>query len=288
MRLIMTLLVRDEVDIVRANLDFHLEQGVDYVIATDNGSQDGTREILAEFAAQGILSIIDEPGDDYDQRRWVSRMARIAREEHAADWIINNDADEFWFPESGNLKTELLASEATTIACERRHMVFAHDQAPARDHFTTIVHRICRPLPFPHLRDVLSDPLPAPYFYFALAPKVLCRAAGLREVHQGNHDASYAHKSTRPSSNIGIYHYPVRSRAQFLTKIANGGAAYSRNATVPVDAGWHWRRWYRMLSRGHAELAYREALPSVDQLQRATGEGTVIVDTRLRDYLCTL
>ncbi len=38
MKLVMTLLLRDEEDIVRENLDFHLAQGVDRVIVTDNGS----------------------------------------------------------------------------------------------------------------------------------------------------------------------------------------------------------------------------------------------------------
>ena len=42
MKLVMTLLVRDEQDIVRENLDFHLAQGVDQVIVTDNGSEDAT------------------------------------------------------------------------------------------------------------------------------------------------------------------------------------------------------------------------------------------------------
>ena len=42
----MTLLLRDEEDIVRENLDFHLAQGVDRVIVTDNGSEDRTLEIL--------------------------------------------------------------------------------------------------------------------------------------------------------------------------------------------------------------------------------------------------
>jgi hypothetical protein len=43
MRLVMTLLVRDEADIVDAQLAFHLHAGVDFVIATDNLSSDGTQ-----------------------------------------------------------------------------------------------------------------------------------------------------------------------------------------------------------------------------------------------------
>jgi len=52
-RLVMTLLVRDEVDIVRANVDFHLEYGVDFVIVTDKGS-----------------SMTYEPGGSWSTGRW--------------------------------------------------------------------------------------------------------------------------------------------------------------------------------------------------------------------------
>ena len=78
MKLVMTLLVRDEEDIVRENLDFHLAQGVDQVIVTDNGSEDATVEILREYESQGALRLLLEPSDDYSQGRWVTRMARLA------------------------------------------------------------------------------------------------------------------------------------------------------------------------------------------------------------------
>jgi hypothetical protein len=39
MKLVMTLLVRDEQDIIADNLDFHLAQGVDVVLVTDNFSE---------------------------------------------------------------------------------------------------------------------------------------------------------------------------------------------------------------------------------------------------------
>ena len=49
----MTLLVRNEADIVDAQVAFHLHAGVDFVIATDNGSDDGTLEILERYARTG-------------------------------------------------------------------------------------------------------------------------------------------------------------------------------------------------------------------------------------------
>lgn len=100
MKLLMTLLVRDEEDILEQHLDFHLGHGVDFVIATDNLSQDRSGEILRRYERAGRLRLLDEPEDNYSQAKWVTRMARMAATEYGADWVINSDADEFWWPES--------------------------------------------------------------------------------------------------------------------------------------------------------------------------------------------
>ena len=108
MKLVMTLLVRDEADIVDAQIAYHLDAGVDLVVATDNRSEDATTEILRRYAREGVLHLIREPGDDLRQSEWVTRMARLAATDHGADWILNADADEFWLARRASLK-ELLA-----------------------------------------------------------------------------------------------------------------------------------------------------------------------------------
>ena len=50
-KLAMTLIVRNEADIIEDNLRYHRAQGVDFFIVLDNGSTDGTLEILESLRA---------------------------------------------------------------------------------------------------------------------------------------------------------------------------------------------------------------------------------------------
>ena len=105
MKVVMTLLVRDEVDIISSIVRYHLAMGVDFIIATDNGSQDGTSEILKTFEKSGRVAYRYQAPSDFSQHAWVTDMARQAYIEYHADWVINGDADEFSSPGGARLKT---------------------------------------------------------------------------------------------------------------------------------------------------------------------------------------
>src|SRR5919197_4229962 len=109
MKLVMTVLARDEADVIEAHINFHLKAGVDFVIATDNRSQDGTTEILESYARKGQLHLIRENSEYLEQAEWITRMGRLAASEFGADWVIHSDADEFWWPRGESLK-DVLAS----------------------------------------------------------------------------------------------------------------------------------------------------------------------------------
>src|SRR5438067_5376043 len=78
----------------------------DVVAVTDQRSDDGTREILDAIASSGRLYPFDEPGL-LDRSAKVTEMARFAAGELGADWVIDGDADEFWWPRGGSLKDVL-------------------------------------------------------------------------------------------------------------------------------------------------------------------------------------
>jgi len=109
MRLVMTLKVRDEADVIEDNLRFHRAMGVDFFVVTDNASVDGTAEILERYVAAGLAHVIHEPtsGLRMNEVDWTTRMARLAATQYGADWVFNNDADEFWWPLTGTIKGAL-------------------------------------------------------------------------------------------------------------------------------------------------------------------------------------
>ena len=285
MKLVMTLLLRDEADIVAQNLDFHLEQGVDHVVAVDNGSIDGTREILEDYRSRGLVSIVDELGRGFDQDLWMTRAAQVARDAHGADWILHNDADEFWMSPTGDLKAELAETPANVLHCPRWHMIFGWDGDCAGPWHERCRYRVARAVPAQPPDDIHADDLPVPYFYMDLPPKILTRAEGLVSVTQGNHAATFEGRVVTAPSDITIYHYPVRTAAQLQRKIQAGGAAYGRNRRLPHRVGWHWRRWYRMLEQKGIGAVLDDALPDRARLLADLAAGTVVEDRAMLDWL---
>jgi glycosyltransferase involved in cell wall biosynthesis len=286
MKLIMILLVRDEVDIVRKNIEFHLNNGVDHVIAIDNGSIDGTRDILADLARSTPVTIQDEPARDYAQSTWVTRAIFQAREALHADWIFSNDADEFWIAPDLQIKDVLNNTSAHMLQVTRRNMVYAYDAPPENgDWAGGLVYRVAVPMLRPAIDDIYTAPLPCPYFYMNLPPKVIFRAEGFREIGMGNHGAVFETKVDTALTDMVIYHYPVRSAAQFERKVIQGGAAFLNHKNLGKMTGWHWRRWHRMEQAEGIGAPLREALPSQADIAADLAAGRLLYDTRGRDVL---
>ena len=124
MKLVMTLLVRDADDLISSNLDFHLRSGVDHFIVMNNLSTDRTESLLEPYRNRGLVTYLYQPEDTFSQNRWVTQMARSAYD-MGADWVINNDADEFWYADGLDLKRALsgVSVEHHAVAADRKHFV---------------------------------------------------------------------------------------------------------------------------------------------------------------------
>lgn len=105
----MTLLVRDEEDIVERNIEHHLSRGVSHIFATDNLSTDGTTEILLKYQRLGLHTYYREQSHTHDQATWVTRMAQKAHQKLPSSIVFHVDTDEFWWPDHGTLPSVLCA-----------------------------------------------------------------------------------------------------------------------------------------------------------------------------------
>ena len=212
MRLVMTLLVRDEADIVDAQVAFHLHAGVDLVIATDNASTDGTTEILERYERAGRVRLLRELGDEVHQAEWVTRMARLAATEHDADWVINSDADEFWWPREGSLK-DVLAAVPDRFGVVRgawRHFLPRPDDGAF--FAERMVVRLARPA-HPGVKTTV----------FHAHQKVAHRAVADVHVEIGNHDAvGTGLLPLRGWLPIEVFHFSFRTVEQ-VEKKGRGG-----------------------------------------------------------------
>ena len=266
MKLVMTLLVRDEADIVDAQIAFHLHAGVDFVIATDNASADGTAEILESYARAGRLHLIREEGEDMRQGAWVTRMARLAATEFGADWVLNSDGDEFWCSHGAPLKA-VLAEVPPRFATVRALMRNFVPRTGEGDFFAERMN--VRLLP----GEATAERYRVHPFH--AQDKVLHRASPTVTVSEGNHDARWESSvDLRGSWSFEVLHFPMRSAAQCVAKWRN----YER----------HGYSGYDVLTDFDAREYYESLVVDERALAQGSAEGVFVVDNRLRDALRTI
>jgi len=270
----MTLLVRDEADIVSSNIDFHLHHGVDFIIVTDNLSVDGTAGILRGYERRGYLHYIHQTDDNYAQDRWVTNMARLACTEFAADWVINNDADEFWCPEHGDLKQVLDAVPSSCDALAAVRVNFLPRPMAEGNFFADAM--IVRER---HSLNALGQALPG---------KVCHRAFADIEVMQGNHSVLRNGNAvlTEPGP-ITILHFPMRTYGQFANKVIKGGAAYERNVDLSAEVGGTWRRLYRIYTAGKLEAWWQKEVLDDAAIEEGLRGGSLVRDDRLKRFFAS-
>ena len=219
-------MMRDERDIIRSTVARMMQQ-VDQIIVADNGSIDGTREILDRFGIQ----VVDDPEPGYYQSEKMTRLARMAMEQ-GADWIVPFDADEVWIPAERHRRIADVLADLPSEA-----MI-----APAAvlDHVA-----------------IVGDPRMSEWRRPEILPlrKVACRAGEGLTIEQGNHGAKYegvAHPLHAPGV-LEIRHFPYRSAEQMIRKARNGAAAYAAT-DLPESSGAHWRGYGKLTDEQITEV----------------------------------
>lgn len=297
MRLVMTLKVRDEADILEDNLRYHRALGVDFFVVTDNGSVDGTSEILDRYAKAGLAHVIRIETSNLrdNEEDWTTRMARLAATEFEADWVFHDDADELWWPVQGNLKEafEAIPEEYGSVVAPRGEFVARPDASGSwfermiyREALGSLqpkaAHRGDRDAVVINQTHEVVSVGPDRDLWSGLRPPGRMVHRSTRATSEERHEESDRPEVRliwAPTHPLRIFHFPLRSFEQFR----------KRTEIFLRHGGWRdtgrFRRLRYAYEQDRLEELYAELVWDDSQIEEAIGEEELVRDDRFAKLL---
>lgn len=274
----MTVMVRDEADIIGPMIEHHLAQGIDRIIVTDNGSRDGTTEILESFGS--AIDLRHDPVHRKQQFSVVTSMARDAYARYGADWVVNADADEFWFPRDpgATLADTFARLDPAIVSFTVPVIDMTGDPAASGTGLQRLTLRDLRPTA--RLRQIGLRAHSTPDAVHIGSADV--------EVAQGNHFVNLENGAPVPEElQLEVLHFPWRSWTQFATKVENAGRAYESNPDLQPSPNHHGMREYGRLKDGSLLAYYVIRHPDADETERGLASGELERDERVSTSLAS-
>lgn len=234
--------VRDELDIIEPFVR-HTLAHVHQLVVLDNGSTDGTRQLLQQLIDEGLpLEVVDDPtAGNYQWRRMTHLMRAHAIQKHAADWIVPLDVDEFLTVDDlpDFLNQETRGNHPIGISW-RTYVPAAEDDSNEVNPVLRIRQRL-REESRPTIKVII--------------PSKLARLPGVR-IAQGNHFLEGDGQSivTRVTSDAFLGHFPGRSPGQFARKVAVKHLQYLAMGDRQPSWGFHYRATVELLRKDLVRL----------------------------------
>lgn len=255
-KIVMTILVKNEADIIEANIRTHACLGVDAFVVMDNSSNDGTREILESLQNEFEMLIVDETGY-YQQKKFMTKLAFLAKKEYSPDWIINNDADEFWIPEHGTSLKDHLGFKGGILRVDRFNMIPPIESVEKEDVFFDSIYEVANQIHYRNAKKRDSKKGDMSVLLGKASRKVMTNPHGLIKINSGNHSAEHiAFWNKKISSDIKNYHYPIRSFKQFKKRILTRKEVYEKFPNAKI--GDHYRMLINKYDNGKLEEEYNK------------------------------
>ena len=214
-------MVRDEADVIGLVLAHLLAEGVDRIIVADNGSDDGTEDILAAYAELHPVTVLEDADPAYRQSEKMTHLANVALE-MGADWVLPFDADEVFYTPGWTLRDwfKRQPDDVGVVMARGWDHIATHGDPQLPNPLQSMVHRRA-------VEQRLS--------------KVAFRAEPEVVVDWGNHDV-FHHPGGRTIGGLRYRHFQYRSWSQFQRKVRQGKAAYDAiEGGAHQMYGTHWR-----------------------------------------------
>lgn len=111
------IMVRNEGPYIEEWIEFHRMMGVDHFFIYDNGSNDGTVELLSSYVDEGLVTLVEWAdflngwegvAGTNGRTQKLAMLHCVANFGHLAEWMAFIDADEFLFPTNAGSVVEVL------------------------------------------------------------------------------------------------------------------------------------------------------------------------------------
>ena len=285
-KIVLLVITSEQGDILKDYIEWHLELGVDLILAEDVGSSDSTQGMLESFSKTGRVQWSLIPDKNRQKYRPEETLAKMAIDRHQADWIIMSDVDEFLCPQGQDLRTILqraAADNVTAISVPCFNMTGPAFQS-ARRATEMLTLRIDRPTDPPE-EQMISGDIPVPYVFVRHPPKTITRAAAFAGYGRGEHSVATTWGNTGEFPELRFLHYPIRGFDTLEAKVAAGIGYLEKNEhLLPADC-WHWRRWIRLNQEGRLREDYESQFLSPAQAQELVRDGICTVDETVADWI---
>jgi hypothetical protein len=216
--------------------------------------------------------VVHDDAEGHHQSRRVTAMARLALDDHGADWIIHNDADEFWWPVSGSLLDVFAAIPEEYGQLEVRRVNFL----PASDRrggpfYADMIYRERASL------NLQGTPLETKRAHRP-HPKVV--------MAPGNHALSGAQLRPSPVTDmLEIFHFPMRDYEQFERKVVQIGTGYEMLPDRSPGVGQDQLELLAVHRRGGLRDYFDAAVLDEEQCRQRLEEGSIVLDRRLESFM---
>jgi glycosyltransferase involved in cell wall biosynthesis len=272
-------MIRNEADLVRLNVLYNSAAGIEHRLIVDNGSTDGTDRLLKELSRRDPRVRWTRDEGPYRQTEIHTELAREAYRD-GADWVVQVDADEFWYAPGGNLKAILARSEAGVLRAQVLNFIQRRGQQESSP--GALLH-MTRRAAEPVGKDA-QDLVEARKLGFVekLYPrKCISRPTPEIRIEAGNHKVYEAAGPSENTNEIFCLHAPIRSRSALEERV--------RTAARPAAAGRKpgQGRYRRMLGNLQDDTAIDQEWAANsyegDFLDVYGEKHPVLFDPRLRD-----
>lgn len=271
--------VKDENELIEANVRHLREIGVDSIHILDMGSEDGAREIiLNRLVPMGIscsmIAVNNLEAAERIYRNYFTAGLKMISALDDLDWVLMLDADEFWVPKSGNLKDLALSDDADFLVVPRFNACLTSDLIDGTgDPLHSIASLPLHVAPIKLSAGVMKDRPDLIWSKGVPMPKILVRPDRVADIALGAHSAAGKNGDKlrkQPVDDVVVVHLPFTTLSRFERKVGNmrkvAQALLAAGVEWPENFGWHWKRWFEM-SEGEVVEEYKNQAMTPDEIR---------------------